>query len=154
MIKELWHRRHRTLTAILGMAVLITLNALSSAYTRAARMPLQEIGVGFIFQSFQLIPTLTAWENVALPLFPMKMPWKKRRERAQEPLEQMEMAHRSDHRPAALSGGEKQRVAIARAAIAAGMGKSARAGPMILVRKGSRLCPVLDRICISCVCKD
>ena len=70
--------------------------------------------IGFIFQSFQLIPTLTAWENVALPLFPMKMPWKKRRERAQEPLEQMEMAHRSDHRPAALSGGEKQRVAIAR----------------------------------------
>ena len=72
---------------------------------------------GFIFQSFQLIPTLTAWENVALPLFPMKMPWKKRRERAMELLEQMEMAHRSDHRPAALSGGEKQRVAIARALV-------------------------------------
>ena len=72
---------------------------------------------GFIFQSFQLIPTLTAWENVALPLFPVKMPWKKRRERAQELLEQMEMAHRSDHRPAALSGGEKQRVAIARALV-------------------------------------
>ena len=72
---------------------------------------------GFIFQSFQLIPTLTAWENVALPLFPVKMPREKRKERALELLAQMEMTHRSDHRPAALSGGEKQRVAIARALI-------------------------------------
>ena len=73
--------------------------------------------VGFIFQSFQLIPTLSAWENVALPLFPVKMPGEKRRERALELLRQMEMAHRADHRPAALSGGEKQRVAIARALV-------------------------------------
>jgi putative ABC transport system ATP-binding protein len=73
--------------------------------------------VGFIFQSFQLIPTLSAWENVALPLFPVKMPGEKRRERALELLRQMEMEHRADHRPAALSGGEKQRVAIARALV-------------------------------------
>ncbi len=73
--------------------------------------------VGFIFQSFQLIPTLSAWENVALPLFPVKMPEEKRRERALELLRQMEMEHRADHRPAALSGGEKQRVAIARALV-------------------------------------
>jgi len=71
--------------------------------------------VGFIFQSFHLIPTLSAWENVALPLFPVKMAKGKRRERAMELLRQMEMEHRSDHRPATLSGGEKQRVAIARA---------------------------------------
>jgi putative ABC transport system ATP-binding protein len=73
--------------------------------------------VGFIFQSFHLIPTLAAWENVALPLFPVKMSAVKRRERALELLRQMEMKHRADHRPATLSGGEKQRVAIARALI-------------------------------------
>jgi ABC-type lipoprotein export system ATPase subunit len=71
--------------------------------------------VGFIFQSFNLIPTLSAWENVALPLFPVKMTNEQRRERALELLEQMEMGHRTEHLPAALSGGEKQRVAIARA---------------------------------------
>ena len=71
--------------------------------------------VGFIFQSFHLIPTLSAWENVALPLFPVKMDIEKRREMALELLRQMEMEHRSDHRPSTLSGGEKQRVAIARA---------------------------------------
>jgi ABC-type lipoprotein export system ATPase subunit len=73
--------------------------------------------VGFIFQSFHLIPTLSAWENVALPLFPVKMTTEKRRERAMELLRQMEMEHRSNHRPTTLSGGEKQRVAIARALI-------------------------------------
>jgi ABC-type lipoprotein export system ATPase subunit len=73
--------------------------------------------VGFIFQSFHLIPTLTAWENVALPLFPVKIPVPKRRQRALELLAKMEMAHRAEHRPAALSGGEKQRVAISRALV-------------------------------------
>ena len=73
--------------------------------------------VGFIFQSFHLIPTLSAWENVALPLFPVKISAEIRRERALELLRQMEMKDRADHRPATLSGGEKQRVAIARALI-------------------------------------
>jgi len=73
--------------------------------------------VGFIFQSFNLIPTLSAWENVALPLFPIKMTVVERRRRATELLNQMEMGHRVDHRPSALSGGEKQRVAIARALV-------------------------------------
>jgi ABC-type lipoprotein export system ATPase subunit len=73
--------------------------------------------VGFIFQSFHLIPTLSAWENVALPLFPAKIHIEKRKEMALELLRQMEMEHRADHRPATLSGGEKQRVAIARALI-------------------------------------
>jgi ABC-type lipoprotein export system ATPase subunit len=73
--------------------------------------------VGFIFQSFHLIPTLSAWENVALPLFPVRMTTEQRRKRAMELLRQMEMEHRSDHRPATLSGGEKQRVAIARALV-------------------------------------
>jgi ABC-type lipoprotein export system ATPase subunit len=73
--------------------------------------------VGFIFQSFNLIPTLSAWENVALPLFPIKMPNEERRQRATELLNQMELGHRMEHLPSALSGGEKQRVAIARALI-------------------------------------
>jgi ABC-type lipoprotein export system ATPase subunit len=73
--------------------------------------------VGFIFQSFHLIPTLSAWENVALPLFPIKIHIEKRKERALELLRQMEMEHRADHRPSMLSGGEKQRVAIARALV-------------------------------------
>jgi putative ABC transport system ATP-binding protein len=73
--------------------------------------------VGFVFQSFHLIPTLTAWENVALPLFPLKMSNEKRRRRALELLGQMEMTPRAEHLPATLSGGEKQRVAIARALV-------------------------------------
>ncbi len=73
--------------------------------------------VGFIFQSFNLIPTLSAWENVALPLFPVKMTSDEREKRALELLEKMEMGHRTEHLPSALSGGEKQRVAIARALI-------------------------------------
>jgi ABC-type lipoprotein export system ATPase subunit len=73
--------------------------------------------VGFIFQSFNLIPTLSAWENVALPLFPLKMTGEERKRRATELLSQMELGHRTDHLPSALSGGEKQRVAIARALV-------------------------------------
>ncbi len=73
--------------------------------------------VGFIFQSFNLIPTLSAWENVALPLFPLKMTNEDRRKRATELLGKMELGHRVEHLPSALSGGEKQRVAIARALI-------------------------------------
>jgi len=73
--------------------------------------------VGFIFQSFNLIPTLSAWENVALPLFPLRMTNEERRKRATELLGKMELGHRIEHLPSALSGGEKQRVAIARALI-------------------------------------
>lgn len=73
--------------------------------------------IGFIFQSFQLIPTLSAWENVAVPLFPEKMREEDRRERAVALLGQMQLEHRLDHLPGALSGGEKQRVAIARALV-------------------------------------
>jgi ABC-type lipoprotein export system ATPase subunit len=78
---------------------------------------LRRDNVGFIFQSFNLIPTLCAWENVALPLFPIRMPEEERRQRATELLEKMEMGHRLEHLPSTLSGGEKQRVAIARALI-------------------------------------
>jgi len=73
--------------------------------------------VGFVFQSFNLIPTLTAWENAALPLFPVQMTTEERHRRAAELLEKMELGDRMEHLPATLSGGEKQRVAIARALI-------------------------------------
>jgi putative ABC transport system ATP-binding protein len=79
---------------------------------------LRRENVGFIFQSFNLIPTLSAWENAALPLFPVKMRGDERKRRATDLLERMELGQRMDHLPSALSGGEKQRVAIARALIA------------------------------------
>ncbi len=73
--------------------------------------------VGIIFQSFNLIPTLSAWENVALPLFPEKMSNHERRERAVALLDKMELSDRLNHLPSELSGGEKQRVAIARSLV-------------------------------------
>lgn len=71
--------------------------------------------IGFIFQFFNLLPTLTCMENVSLPLHLRGWPKKKIRERAQELLELVQLGHRVDHQPDELSGGERQRVAIARA---------------------------------------
>lgn len=71
--------------------------------------------IGFIFQFFNLIPTLTALENVALPIqFARKSQYKPEK-RAKELLELLGLADRMNHRPAELSGGQQQRVAIARA---------------------------------------
>jgi putative ABC transport system ATP-binding protein len=71
--------------------------------------------LGFIFQTFNLLPTLTAEENVALPLELDGVPSPEARERAQAVLEQVGMSHRREHVPGKLSGGEQQRVAVARA---------------------------------------
>lgn len=73
--------------------------------------------VGLVFQAFYLIPTLSALENVALPLYPTSLPAKERHQMAKERLAQVGLEHRLDHRPGQLSGGEQQRVAIARALI-------------------------------------
>ena len=71
--------------------------------------------LGFIFQTFNLLPTLTAEENVALPLELDGVPSLEARERARTVLEQVGMSHRRQHVPGKLSGGEQQRVAVARA---------------------------------------
>jgi putative ABC transport system ATP-binding protein len=73
--------------------------------------------IGLVFQAFHLIPTLSALENVAFPLYPVRVSAEERRERARVRLEQVGLGHRLEHRPSRLSGGEQQRVAIARALI-------------------------------------
>jgi putative ABC transport system ATP-binding protein len=73
--------------------------------------------IGFIFQSFNLLPTLTAEENVALPLILDGVPAKTAGERALAALGKVNLSHRRSHIPSTLSGGEQQRVAIARALV-------------------------------------
>jgi putative ABC transport system ATP-binding protein len=86
--------------------------------TRLAGNPLTDYRrnrVGVVFQAFNLIPSLTAAENVQVPLRAAGLGHRRARRRALELLEQMDLADRYSHRPGALSGGQQQRVAIARA---------------------------------------
>ena len=71
--------------------------------------------IGFIFQAFHLLPTLTALENVQIPLFGVVRSARVRRDRAAGLLERVGLSHRATHRPQHLSAGERQRVAVARA---------------------------------------
>ena len=73
--------------------------------------------IGFVFQFFHLIPRMTAWQNVEVPLLLAGMAPAERRERVRAVLDGFDIADRADHRPDQLSGGQRQRVAIARAMV-------------------------------------
>ena len=73
--------------------------------------------IGFVFQSFHLVPRLTAAENIALPMTLAGIPAAERNKRVDQALKDFGLDHRADHKPDQLSGGQRQRVAIARATI-------------------------------------
>ncbi len=97
-------------TVALGESVLSTMPDSRLAGIRAKE-------IGFVFQGFNLIPTLTAQENVETALAPSGIPGTERRARAAAALDSVGLAERAGHRPAELSGGQQQRVAIARALV-------------------------------------
>ena len=110
-----------TLLSILGLldtptAGDYTLNGYPVAQLRQSdRARTRNREIGFIFQSFNLIGDLTVYENVELPLTYRGMRPAERRERVEQALDKVEMAHRAKHLPSQLSGGQQQRVAVARA---------------------------------------
>jgi len=88
-----------------------------AGYPERKRTNLRKSNIGFIFQSFNLIDELTVYENVELPLLYLKMSSAERKQRVQEVLDRMKIAHRAKHFPQQLSGGQQQRVAVARAVV-------------------------------------
>jgi putative ABC transport system ATP-binding protein len=85
--------------------------------SRSGASDLRNRRIGFVFQSFNLLPRLTACENVGLPLFYRREPLEDADARTRAALEQVGLGNRINHLPAQLSGGEQQRVAIARAIV-------------------------------------
>src|SRR6266516_1190447 len=88
------------------------------ALSDAKRTAYRARAMGFVFQAFNLIPVFTAAENVELPLLLVGTPPRQARKRATAMLDRVGLAHRVEHRPNELSGGEQQRVTIARALVA------------------------------------
>ena len=87
------------------------------AYTESELARIRNQKIGFVFQQFNLIPKLTAWENVELPLIYQKVPRSERQTRVKAALERVGLSNRAQHLPTELSGGQQQRVAIARAIV-------------------------------------
>jgi putative ABC transport system ATP-binding protein len=85
--------------------------------TAAALARVRNKRIGFVFQSFELMPRFSAWKNAALPLTYSDGRWYGRRRAGMQALERVNLVDRATHRPNQLSGGQKQRVAIARALI-------------------------------------
>ena len=88
-----------------------------AALTDQALTDFRSQNIAFVFQNFNLLPVLTAYENVDYPLLLLGVPARERRERTMAMLESVGLADKRDHRPNQLSGGQKQRVAIARALV-------------------------------------
>ena len=76
---------------------------------------IRSVKIGFIFQGYNLIPSLNVWQNVALPMLYQGVPLAERQQRAMDALAQVDIAQKAESRPTQLSGGQQQRVAIARA---------------------------------------
>jgi len=87
----------------------------ATGLNRNARADVRKSAIGFIFQFFALIPTLTAYENIEMPLLLNNVPASGRRQRVDELLQAVALSDRALHRPDQLSGGQQQRVAVARA---------------------------------------
>ena len=87
------------------------------AYSESELAMIRNQKIGFVFQSFNLIPKLTAEENVELPLIYQKVKRPERQQRVKEALERVGLSHRAKHLPTELSGGQQQRVAVARALV-------------------------------------
>ncbi|MFC6996672.1 ABC transporter ATP-binding protein [Rufibacter roseus] len=88
-----------------------------SKFSERQRANLRKEYLGFVFQSFNLIDELTVYENVELPLIYLNVGSAERKQRVEQVLEQMQIAHRRNHFPQQLSGGQQQRVAISRAVV-------------------------------------
>ncbi|WP_420553364.1 ABC transporter ATP-binding protein [Tenacibaculum aiptasiae] len=86
-------------------------------YTEKERASLRKANIGFVFQNFNLIDELTVYENVELPLIYNNVKSSERKQRVNEILERIGIAHRGKHYPLQLSGGQQQRVAVARALV-------------------------------------
>jgi putative ABC transport system ATP-binding protein len=94
------------------------LNGINTTQMNASRLAhVRNQQIGFVFQSFELLPRVSALKNVELPLIYSNIPFWKRRQRAKEALERVGLRDRVNHKPNQLSGGEKQRVAVARALV-------------------------------------
>jgi putative ABC transport system ATP-binding protein len=86
-------------------------------YSESKRSKIRKMNIGFIFQNFNLIDELTVAENIELALLYHKMPAAKRKQRVNEVMDRIGIAHRAKHMPGQLSGGQQQRVAVARAVV-------------------------------------